>query len=367
MSPTIGRSILSRCIPIAAVLSATCLLTCGVSCAAAEPKASPTDVSSSTVKGDIVAALVLLLHDDSVCGELKLSKTQAAAVDKCLSEIDYPLWSVREATDEASKAGRERAFDHLEATLDAELTTSQRRRLDGIMLQSHGWPAVFAPRIAAELKLTADQLSRLRETLAENKMEPSGSGAQSAAIQKRIEETILTPEQRTRLKAMIGLRFETARIRKRYCRAPVFTTVDEWINSPPLDAKALEGKVVVVHFWAFGCVNCIRNLPHYQAWQEKLSGDEVVIVGMHTPETAAEKIPAEVRAKVAEFKIKYPVAIDGAAKNWNAWATRWWPSVYLVDKRGFVRYWWAGELNWQGTEGEVVMRRRIAELLAEKD
>ena len=333
------------------------------SLAATSTNASGTEVE---VKAEIVSALVLILQDDTVRAQLKLTTSQTAAVDKCLGEIAYPLWYVREATDPETKLKCSHAFDHLELTLAAELTATQRTHLDGILLQTHGWPGVFAPRIVGALKLSDDQQARIREALAAHKAETNAGDSQTipAKLNKQID-AILTTDQRARLTTMIGPRFDPAQIRKRYCRAPPLVGIDEWINTTPLDWKQLEGKVVAVHFWAFGCINCVHNLPHYQAWHEKFAGEGVVTIGIHTPETATERVPEAVRAKVAEYKIAYPVAIDGASKNWNAWATRWWPSVYLVDKRGYIRYWWAGELNWQGTEGEAVMRKRIAELLAE--
>ena len=86
---------------------------------------------------------------------------------------------------------------------------------------------------------------------------------------------------------------------------------------------------------------------------------------MHTPETKVERDLERVRQKVKQNGMAYPVAVDNARASWNAWSNRVWPSVYLIDKKGRVRYWWYGELNWEGAEGEKIMRQRIEELLAE--
>ena len=91
-----------------------------------------------------------------------------------------------------------------------------------------------------------------------------------------------------------------------------------------------------------------------------------MIVGVHTPETQGEREVDRVRKKVEENQMAYPIAIDNSSSNWTAWSNSWWPSVYLIDKCGGVRYWWYGELNWQGAEGEKIMRRRIEELLVEE-
>jgi thiol-disulfide isomerase/thioredoxin len=142
--------------------------------------------------------------------------------------------------------------------------------------------------------------------------------------------------------------------------------VEAWINSSPLLLQSQRGKVVVVHFWAFGCINCIRNLPHYQAWYEKFSTKDLTIIGIHTPETAAERDLEKLRANILERGIKYPVAFDLQGENWKTWANNLWPSVYLIDRQGQVRSWWYGELNWQGATGESQMRERIAALIGER-
>jgi hypothetical protein len=87
---------------------------------------------------------------------------------------------------------------------------------------------------------------------------------------------------------------------------------------------------------------------------------------VHTPETEGEKVVEAIRKKARESGLDFPIAVDGEHRNWDAWSNSIWPAVYLIDRRGFVRYWWYGELNWAGAEGEKYLRRRIAELIAEK-
>lgn len=90
-----------------------------------------------------------------------------------------------------------------------------------------------------------------------------------------------------------------------------------------------------------------------------------MIIGVHTPEVDHERNLDSVRKKVDESKFTFPILVDNDKQNWNAWGNSMWPTVYLVDKQGYVRYWWLGELNWQGAEGEKICRQRIEELLAE--
>ena len=149
--------------------------------------------------------------------------------------------------------------------------------------------------------------------------------------------------------------------------APELRGISEWINSKPVELKDLKGKVVVLHFWTFGCINCVHNLPHYAKWHEDFAEKGMTVIGIHTPETAAEKKIDTVRKKVVSKEIKYAVAVDGSAKTWAAWGNLMWPCIYLIDKKGDVRYRWDGELNWKNIKGEAVMRKKIEELLAESE
>jgi peroxiredoxin len=141
--------------------------------------------------------------------------------------------------------------------------------------------------------------------------------------------------------------------------------IEEWLNSEPLSMESLRGKVVVVHFFAFGCSNCINNYPWYREWHEAFHGQDVVLIGIHTPETETETDSDLLRASLEKHELKFPVAVDKEKKMWQAWYNGIWPSVYLIDKQGRVRYWWYGELNWENAGNQHVARRQIEELLAE--
>jgi thiol-disulfide isomerase/thioredoxin len=147
--------------------------------------------------------------------------------------------------------------------------------------------------------------------------------------------------------------------------APEFPPGIPWVQTEPLKLAELRGQVVVVHFWTFGCINCIHNYPVYKAWQEKYAGKKVTIIGVHTPEFTNEADVARVRAKVRENGFKFPIAIDNDSRIWKNWDNHAWPSIYLVDKKGQVRYRWEGELHLRDQEGRQ-FASRIDELLAEK-
>jgi peroxiredoxin len=139
----------------------------------------------------------------------------------------------------------------------------------------------------------------------------------------------------------------------------------DWINSKPLKLSELRGQVVVLHFWTFGCSNCQHNFPTLKAWHTAFSDKGVAIIGVHTPETDRERQIENVRKSVEKNGLKYPIVFDKDASTWKSWGNRWWPSTYLIDKQGFVRYRWDGEFNWKKAKGDSIMRKKIEQLLAE--
>ena len=133
-----------------------------------------------------------------------------------------------------------------------------------------------------------------------------------------------------------------------------------WLNSPPLTREQLKGKVVLIDFWTYSCINCIRSIPYIRAWYERYKDEGLVVIGVHSPEFAFEKDPANVRKAVADFGIRYPVALDNNLAIWRAFNNRYWPAHYLADARGRIRYHHFGEGKTDQTEAA------IRALLAEK-
>src|SRR5450830_242251 len=117
----------------------------------------------------------------------------------------------------------------------------------------------------------------------------------------------------------------------------------EWLNSEPLSRESLRGKVVLVDFWTYECINCLHTLPYVNQWAKKYAQDGLVVIGVHTPEYAEEKIPANVRQQVRRLGIGYPVAIDSNYSIWRAFDNQYWPAHYLIDAKGQVRYSHFGE------------------------
>ncbi len=141
--------------------------------------------------------------------------------------------------------------------------------------------------------------------------------------------------------------------------APEFTGLNDWINSNPQRVKDLKGKVVLVDFWTYSCINCIRNNPYLEQWYNTYKDQGFVVIGVHAPEFAFEKIPANVAKGVKDQHLTYPVALDNDFATWNAYDNRSWPASYLIDANGKVRRVHEGEGKYQESE------QAIRELLIE--
>jgi thiol-disulfide isomerase/thioredoxin len=133
----------------------------------------------------------------------------------------------------------------------------------------------------------------------------------------------------------------------------------EWLNSPPLTRAQLKGKVVLVDFWTYSCINCLRALPYVEAWSKKYAASGLVVIGVHAPESAFEKDPANVKKAVRDLGVTYPVALDNNLAIWTAFNNEYWPAHYFVDAQGRIRHHHFGEGEYDQSE------RVIQQLLRE--
>jgi len=143
-------------------------------------------------------------------------------------------------------------------------------------------------------------------------------------------------------------------------QAPDFADTQEWFNSEPLSIPDLEGKVVLLDFWTYTCINCIRTFPNLRAWWNRYEDDGLVIVGVHTPEFPFEREASNVESAISEYDLTYPVVQDNEFGTWNAYGNQYWPAKYLIDAEGNVRYVHFGEGAYEETE------KAIRSLLAER-
>jgi thiol-disulfide isomerase/thioredoxin len=141
--------------------------------------------------------------------------------------------------------------------------------------------------------------------------------------------------------------------------APAFAGGD-WINSEPLKLEALRGRVVLIEFWTFGCYNCRNTLPFVKSWHDRYQAKGLTVIGVHSPEFDEERQVENLRRQVASLGIRYPVVSDNDYKTWNAYHVEAWPTTFLVDKQGRIRWRHVGEGGYDEAE------RSIQKLLTEE-
>jgi len=142
-------------------------------------------------------------------------------------------------------------------------------------------------------------------------------------------------------------------------QAPPLDGVTQWLNAPPLTMELLKGKVVLIDFWTYSCINCLRAIPYVRAWAEKYKDQGLVVIGVHTPEFAFERNLDNVKRAIAKQQIPYPIAVDNSYAVWRAYQNQYWPAHYFIDAQGRIRYHHFGEGDYEQSE------RVIQQLLAE--
>jgi cytochrome c biogenesis protein CcdA/thiol-disulfide isomerase/thioredoxin len=183
------------------------------------------------------------------------------------------------------------------------------------------------------------------------------SSAQTASLESGLARELGASEQMD--EATVRTNAAGALVLPALGTLPTLDGLGPWFNSAPLTNQQLRGKVVLIDFWTYSCINCLRALPYVKAWDAKYRKDGLVIIGVHAPEFAFERDPANVAKAVQDLGVRYPVALDNQYRLWNALKNQYWPAHYFVDAEGRVRYFHHGE-------GEYAMSERvIRQLLAE--
>lgn len=327
--------------------------------------------------------LIFLLRDDEVLRDLKATPEQRASLRQLADKLDAMIWPARNQSAERSNAAWAEATTIARREGTEILNDSQQRRVEQIILWIQGTRALSRDDVAEKLQLNESQRKEIQEILAATNKEidalrkRAADGESAAPLEEKARELRLaeqrqlldklTESQRRNWVALAGGRIDVSKLgRVSFHAPPLVAKASDWLNGS-VSAGQQKGRVMAVHFFANGCINCQRNYEHYRGWDESFRDRGLLIIGIHTPETQAEHDVDRLRRKVAEAGFKFPILVDNERENWNAWGNSMWPSVYLVDRHGHIRYWWYGELNWQGAEGEKVLRTRIEELLAESD
>lgn len=322
-----------------------------------------------------------LLHTPEIHHELKLRKEQVGKLESLFEEVDGPWFQARILPPDQQLPILDGLDQRVHKWLVENTSSEQRERLGQIELQAQSVRMLLREDLAEKLKLEPSQQQQFAElaratAVAQTALQQAlNQGKKTGEVQKKAEAAIkaendavrkiLKAEQQKQLARLLGEPFDLSRLKRIYPMAPEFVPAEVWINSKPLTLKELRGKVVLVHFYAFQCHNCHANFEIYRHWHDQLREKGVVVIGIQTPETSQERDPAAVKTAAAERKLEFPILVDLDSKNWAAWGNTMWPTVYVVDKNGYLRHWWQGELNWKGATADKTIETVIDQLLAE--
>jgi peroxiredoxin len=325
--------------------------------------------------------LMQLLHAPEVHTEIKLTDKQVVELEEFFALHDAEWFRSRLMPLEKQVVYLAELEAEVKKFLVANLSTEQAKRLAQLELQAQQMRLLLRSDIAEKLELTKVQIDQFTKLAKETDVTQAKLGQatnagkpttdleaehmQAAKSEKEMFK-FLTPQQQSRLKQLLGDIFDTNSLQRIYPLAPELVPVKTWINSSPLTLEGLRGKVVVLHYYAFQCSNCVANFDLYRKWHDELASKGVVVLGIQSPETQTEKIASEVMNAAKSADLKFPILHDENMENWNTWGNTMWPTVYVIDKKGYLRTWWQGELRWKGATGDQTIEKLVDELLSEE-
>lgn len=330
--------------------------------------------------------LLNLVHSVEGQREMGVNDESRDGFESVLRKVDADWLRLRVKPEPEQRRAMARAekvvLDDVESRFGARAVS----RLRQLELQAQSARAFLRPDVGDHLGLETGQKVRLAELVAKteaasakvqsiratNDPEQSAALIAASAAHQQLKvgewaaaEAILTPAQRNRFRSLLGVRVDTSKFGRIHALVPELIDTGHWLEDRKVRLADLRGKVVLVHFYAFQCHNCQANFGIYKRWHASLKAKGVELVGIQTPETAAERDPAKVIEAAHRDGFEFPVLIDLKNPNWTAWGNSVWPTVYVVDKRGYLRSWWVGELNWQGAQGDKIVERLVDRLRSE--
>lgn len=373
---------------LALTLSASALSASALSASGGPAGTGPAGTfAEDEVQGWIPQRLLPVIHSEQGQAALELSPEDLVWLETELRAVDGPWWRSRLLVEAEQRRVVAALEQQLRERLRGRLSAEQMTRLQQMEWQAQGPRALLGSELTQRLSLDADQTAKLR-TLAAATQEKYAAwqtavqAAASAGVQPGADAEslkaewselqqqepmaalqVLTREQQTELQRLVGPTVALAEAQRIFPLAPEFAVDAQWLGESPGLLADLRSKVVIVHFYAYQCINCQRNFAHYNDWRQRWSRDDVVVIGIQTPETRSERDPVQVQAASKKDGFQFPVLMDSNNEHWNAWGTTMWPTVYVLDQRGYIRMWWQGELNWQGATGDQQIVELVDRLL----
>jgi thiol-disulfide isomerase/thioredoxin len=348
--------------------------------AATQPAAPSLPFNPATYVPQVILPL---LHTPQVQAELGIEGAKLAQLEQLFATVDGDWWRARNLPPAEQRAAITKVEKAVKTWLTGALPRERLVRLADLERRAQGGRVLLREDVAEVVGLEPAQQEKLlaaaRATesaaAALGRVFQTGGGQgdlEKAALlaarerELKLPGDLLSEEQQKEWRRLVGAPFDTVTLDRIYPMAPELAPSDTWINAKPLSLAALRGKVVILHFYAFECVNCQRNLPIYAEWHRAFADKGAVVIGVQTPETEAEKDSGKVIAAAKEAGIDYPVVFDGDSATWKAWGNTMWPTVYVIDQQGYLRVWWQGELKGPGGNGDEVIRTAVEKLLAGK-
>ena len=369
-SSIVGVEMRSRFIPVLVLLA---LL-------ASQPDTLSAEDPVNAAERKVPRQLLGLLHAPEVHTEIGLSASQISELENQFQVVDGRWFRARIEPPTANLLIMQELEESMNRWLSNHFSDVQRQRLKELELQAQGTRVLLRGDVADRLSFSEKQKSDLLRMASETDeavtayQQSLRQGKDDTTLKATVQEkqkserdaiyTVLTESQRAELGELLGENFHTAGLTRIYPMAPDFSPSADWLNSPALSLKQLRGKVVLVHFYAFQCHNCQANFDVYRRWHDRF-GDDVVVVGIQTPETPDERRRDRVAAAVKLDDFKFPVIFDAASEHWKTWGNTMWPTVYVIDKEGYLRRWWQGELRWKGADTDQQLESFIEDLIEE--
>jgi thiol-disulfide isomerase/thioredoxin len=348
--------------------------------AATQPAAPSLPFNPATYVPQVILPL---LHTPQVQAELGIEGAKLAQLEQLFATVDGDWWRARNLPPAEQRAAITKVEKAVKTWLTGALPRERLVRLADLERRAQGGRVLLREDVAEVVGLEPAQQEKLlaaaRATesaaAALGRVFQTGGGQgdlEKAALlaarerELKLPGDLLSDEQQKEWRRLVGSPFDTVTLDRIYPMAPELAPSATWINAKPVALAGLRGKVVILHFYAFECVNCQRNLPIYAEWHRAFADKGVVVIGVQTPETEAEKDSGKVIAAAKEAGIDYPVAFDGDSATWKAWGNTMWPTVYVIDQQGYLRVWWQGELKGPGGKGDEVISTAVEKLLAGK-